>query len=53
MIDELSVVAGDYCLSDAELSEDVCFVEAEDVLGRNFGQSFGFYPFGEVVDHYD
>ena len=50
---ELSLVVGDYLLWDAEPSEDVSFIEAKDVLGDDFGQSFGFYPFGEVVDCYD
>ena len=38
---------------DAKPSEDISFIEAKDVLGSDFGQSFDFYPFGEVVNHYD
>ena len=53
MVCELSPIIGDYHLRDAESSEDVSFVEAEDVLGGDFGQSLGFYPFGELVDRYD
>ena len=43
----------DYRLWNAESSKDVSFVEVEDILGRNFGQSFGFYPFCKIVDRYD
>ena len=52
VICELSPISSDYRLWDDDSSEDVSFVEAKDVLGSDFGQSFGFYPFGEVVDDY-
>ena len=49
----LGPVVSDYRLWDAKASEDIYFIEAKDVLGGDFGQSFGFYPFGEVIDCYD
>ena len=50
---ELSPVVDDYILWDAKASEDIPFVEAEDILGGDFCQSFYFYPFGKVVDRYN
>ena len=50
---EPSPIVGDYLLWDDKPSEDISFMEAKDVLGSDFGQSFDFYPFGEVVDRYD
>ena len=50
---DLSPVVGDYCLWDAKPSKDISFIEAKDILGGDFGQSFSFYPFGEIVDPYD
>ena len=38
---------------ECQSSKDVSFVEAKYVLGDNFGQSFGFYPFAEVVGRCD
>ena len=49
---ELSPVVGDYHLLEAKPSEDIYFIEAKDILGGDFGQSSGFYPYGEVVDRY-
>ena len=49
---ELGPVVGDYRLWDTKMSEDISFVEGKDVLGGDLGQSFGFYPLGEVVDRY-
>ena len=49
---ELGPVVGDYRLWDAKTSEDISFVEAKDVLGGDLGQSFAFYPLGEVFDRY-
>ena len=50
---ELGPVVGDYRSWDAKASEDIPFVEVEDVLGGDFCQSFCFYPFGKVVNRYD
>ena len=50
---KLGLVVGDYRSWDAKASKDIPFVEAEDVLGSDFGQIFCFYPFGKVIDRYD
>ena len=42
---ELSPVVSDYHLWDTKPSEDISFIEAKDILGGDFGQSFGLYPF--------
>ena len=53
MVHELGPVVGDYLLGDAKAIEVISFIEAKDILGGDFGQSFGFYQFGEVADCYD
>ena len=52
VIRELGPVVGDYHLWDAKTSQNVSFIEASEVLGSDFGQGFGFYAIGEVVDRY-
>ena len=52
VVRELGSIIDDYRLWDAKASEDISFIEAKDILGGDFGQSFGFY-LGEVVDRYD
>ena len=52
VVSELGSVFDDYRLWDAKANEDISFVEVKDVLGSDFGQGFGFYLLGEVVDHY-
>ena len=52
MVRELGPVFTNYRLWDAKASEDISFIEAKDVLGGDFGQSFDIYPFGEVIDRY-
>ena len=53
LIGELCPIVSDECSRYSELGKYVSLVETEDVVRRDFGQSFGFNPFREVVDGYD
>lgn len=50
---ELGSVVGHDGLGYAKSSEDVSLVETEDVMGRDVGKGFSFYPLGEVIDDND
>ena len=50
LVGKLCPIVSDKCLQYAEPGEHVSFVETKNVVQRDFGESFNFYPLGEIID---